>query len=78
MKVTVRFLGPQKLETKLDKYDIQCREGDIVMDVIYSLKRIFPNLSFGEIILVNARKADTLTRLKHKDELVFVPTIGGG
>ena len=43
MKVTVRFLGPQRLETKLDKYDIQCRGSALVMDVINSLKIIFPN-----------------------------------
>ena len=78
MKVTIRFLGPQKLETKLVKYDIQCRGGALVKDVMRTLKIIFPNLSFGEIILVNAKKVNALARLKHEDELMFVPTIGGG
>ena len=78
MQVTVRFLGPQKMEAKLDKYDIQCEGGMRVIDVMGFLRVLFPNLSFGEIVLVNEKKVDTLTRLEHKDELVFVPTIGGG
>ena len=78
MQVTVRFLGPQKLETKLNEYDIQCVENICVIDVIGFLRILFPNISLGEIILVNDVKANTQTRLKHKDELMFIPTIGGG
>lgn len=78
MKVTVKFLGLQKVETKLDKYDLLCREGARAKDVMCTLKVLFPNLSFGEVICVNARQVDALERLKHEDELMFVPTIGGG
>lgn len=78
MQVTVKFFGPQRLETKLDKYDIQCDENMRVLDVIDFLKMRFTNLSFGEIIVVNGVKDDVQAKLNHMDELMFLPSIGGG
>ena len=78
MEITVKFLGPQILQTRLIKYDIQCAEDACVMDVMGFLRLRFPKIEFGEIILVNNIKKDIQTRLKHKDEISFVPTIGGG
>ena len=73
-----KYWGKKPIESISYLIEKCTNEGDIVMDVIYSLKRIFPNLSFGEVILVNAKKVNALARLKHEDELMFVPTIGGG
>jgi len=78
MQVTVNFFGPQKLETSLDKYEIQSDENMRVADVIDVLKMWFPKISLGEITLVNGKKSDIETKLKDMDELMFVPSIGGG
>ena len=78
MQITVNFFGPQKLETKLDKYEIQSEENMRVVDVIGVLEMWFPEISLGEIALVNGKKSDTETKLKDMDELMFIPSIGGG
>jgi len=78
MQVTVKFFGPQKLETNLDKYEIQNDDNMRVADVIDVLKMWFPGISLGELTLVNGKKSDTETKLKDMDELMFIPSIGGG
>jgi len=78
MQVTVSFFGPQKQETGLDKYEIQSEENMCVVDVIGVLEMWFPEISLGEIALVNGKKSNTETKLKDMDELMFIPSIGGG
>ena len=78
MQIRVKFFGPQRLETNLEKYDIQCEDGMRVIDVIDFLKMRFNKISFGEIIFVNGVKSNIQTKLKHMDEVMFLPSIGGG
>lgn len=74
----VLFFGPQKLTTGKEFINMFAGDEVGIPEVKKYLIKEFPKISLGEIILVNGKSVSEGTKLKPGDELMFLPSIGGG
>jgi len=81
MYVSVTFLGLQRAQTHTDQVRVPLSKGTRVADVLAYLKESYPELPITEdavVVAVN-NKISTMERiLENKDNVIFLPFLGGG
>ncbi|MEM2130668.1 MAG: MoaD/ThiS family protein [Candidatus Bathyarchaeia archaeon] len=93
-EVTLRFLGVFKKAYGNDQLSLRVKDNEKLRGIIERLTKVSPNIkkvlvdpelgtpSPNAIILINGIEAHLLngleTKLKDKDEIVFIPIIHGG
>jgi molybdopterin synthase sulfur carrier subunit len=94
MPVTVKFVGALRHISGKTQLRIECGSGGTLKDLILQITREMPKLNGslldqqnGEsksnaLILVNGKEISVLdgleTKLKDRDEVVFIPVVHGG
>jgi molybdopterin converting factor small subunit len=81
MKATVKFLGMQRVITKIESLDMPINENTKVHEAFEYVKKQYPDLPLEEgmvLVTVNHEVAGLDRILKDKDQLSFLPLIAGG
>lgn len=81
MYVSVTFLGLQRAQAQTDQIEIPLSKETRVGDVLVYLKKCYPNLPFpddGILVAVNNKLSSMERILKNKDNVTFLPFLGGG
>jgi molybdopterin converting factor small subunit len=81
MYVSVTFLGLQRAQAQTDEIEIPLSKETRVGDVLAYLKKCYPNLPFpddGILVAVNNKLSSMERVLKNKDNVTFLPFLGGG
>ena len=81
MHVSVTFLGLQRAQTQTDQIKVPLSKQTRVADLLSYLRECYPNLPFpddGILVAVNNKLSSMERVLKNKDNVAFLPAIGGG
>ena len=81
MYVSVTFLGLQRAKAQTDKIQVPLSKGTRVADLLAYIKKCYPNLPFpddGILVAVNDKLSSMERVLENKDNVTFLPAIGGG
>ena len=81
MYVSVTFLGLQRAQTQTDQIKVPLSKQTRVADLLSYLRECYPNLPFpddGILVAVNNKLSSMEMVLKNKDNVTFLPAIGGG
>jgi molybdopterin synthase sulfur carrier subunit len=94
MAITVKFIGALRRFSGAGKFDLNCKDGTSIMELMNEITKEAPGLKRSlvdqelenpkpnALILVNGREISVLegleTKLKDGDEIVFVPVVHGG
>jgi len=81
MYVSVSLLGLQRTLTRTDKIQVPISEGRCVADVLAYLKESYPKLPLPDaalLVMVNDRVATMERILESRDNITFLPFLGGG
>jgi len=81
MYVSVTFLGLQRAKAKSDQIQIRFSKKTRVADVLAYIKKHYPELPFPEdaiLVAVNNKISSMERILKNKDNITFLPFLGGG
>jgi len=81
MYVSVTFLGLQRAKAQTDQIQVPLSRETRVADLLTYIKGRYPNLSFpddGILVAVNNKLSSMERVLKNKDNVTFLPAIGGG
>jgi len=81
MYVSVTFLGLQRVHTHIDQIRVPLARETRVADVLAYVKASYPDLPIADDAIVVAvnNKISTMERtLKNKDNVIFLPFLGGG
>ena len=81
MKVSIEFLGMQRVVTRTHSIDIPITEKTRVDDALEYIRHCYPTLSLDDemiIITVNHEVASVDRILKANDTVLILPIIGGG
>ena len=81
MYVSVTFLGLQRAKAQSDQIHIQFSKKTRVADVLAYIKKHHPELPFPEdaiLVAVNNKVSSMERLLKNKDNVTFLPFLGGG
>jgi len=81
MHVSVTFLGLQRAQTQTDQIKVPLSKQTRVADLLSYLRECYPNLPFpddGILVAVNNKLSSMEMVLKNKDNVTFLPAIGGG
>jgi molybdopterin converting factor small subunit len=81
MYVSVTFLGLQRAKAKSDQIQIRFSKKPRVADVLAYIKKHHPELPFPEdaiLVAVNNKISSMERILKNKDNVTFLPFLGGG
>ena len=81
MYVSVTFLGLQRAKAQNDQIQIRFPKKTRVADVLAYIKKKHPELPFPEdaiLVAVNNKVSSMERILKNKDNVTFLPFLGGG
>ena len=81
MYVLVTFLGLQRAQARTDQIKIPLAEETRVSDLLDFIKECHPELPFPEnaiLVAVNNKISSMERILKNKDNVIFLPFVGGG
>ena len=81
MYVLVSFLGLQRAKARTNQIRIPLSKETRVADVLDHLKKRYPNLPFPEdaiFVAVNDKISSMERILENKDNVTFLPFLGGG
>ena len=81
MRISIEFLGMQRLVTKTPGTDIPITEKTRVRDALEYIKQKYPALHLDDemlLVTVNQEMASPDRILKANDTVLFLPLIGGG
>ena len=81
MYVSVKFLGLQRAKAQTDQIKVPLSKQTRVADLLSYLRECYPNLPFpddGILVAVNNKLSSMERVLKNKDDVAFLPAIGGG
>ena len=81
MYVSVTFLGLQRAKAQTDQIEVPLSKKTRVADLLTYIKECYPNLPFpddGILVAVNNKLSSMERVLKNKDNVTFLPAIGGG
>ena len=81
MYVSVTFLGLQRAKAQSDQIQIRFSKKIRVADVLTYIKKHHPELPFPEdaiLVAVNNKVSSMERILKNKDNVTFLPFLGGG
>ena len=81
MHVSVTFLGLQRAKAQSDQIQIRFSKKTRVADVLAYIKKHHPELPFPEdaiLVAVNNKISSMERILKNKDNVTFLPFLGGG
>ncbi len=81
MYVSVTFLGLQRAKAQTDQIQVSLLKETRVADLLAYIKECYPNLPFpddGILVAVNNKLSSMERVLKNKDNVTFLPAIGGG
>jgi molybdopterin converting factor small subunit len=79
--VSVTFLGLQRAKAQTDQIQVPLPKETRVADLLAYIKECYPNLPFpdeGILVAVNNKLSSMERVLKNKDNVTFLPAIGGG
>jgi len=79
--VSVTFLGLQRAKAQTDQIQVPLSKEIRVADLLAYIKERYPNLPFpddGILVAVNNKLSSMERVLKNKDNVTFLPPIGGG
>jgi molybdopterin converting factor small subunit len=81
MYVSVTFLGLQRAQAQTDQIKVPLSKETRVADLLSYLRERYPNLPFpddGILVAVNNKLSSMEKVLKNKDNVTFLPFLGGG
>lgn len=81
MYVSVTFLGLQRAKAQSDQIEIRFSKKIRVADVLAYIKNHHPELPFPEdavLVAVNNKISSMERVLKNRDNVTFLPFLGGG
>ena len=81
MYVLVTFLGLHRAQTRTDQIRIPLSKETRVVDVLDHIKKRYPDLPFPEdaiFVAVNDKISSMERILENKDNVTFLPFLGGG
>jgi len=81
MKVSIKFLGMQRVITDTDSLEMPINGNTKVQDALEYVRQCYPDLPLEEgmvLIAVNHEVAARDNVLKDKDTISFLPLIAGG
>jgi molybdopterin converting factor small subunit len=81
MYVSVTFLGLQRAQAQTDRIQVPLLRETSVADLLSYIKECYPNLPFtgaGILVAVNNKVSSLERVLKNKDDVIFLPFLGGG
>jgi molybdopterin converting factor small subunit len=81
MKISIEFLGMQRIITQTGYLDMQITNQTRVNDAFEHVRQKYPALDLKEsmvLVTVNQEMADMDKTLKADDIVSFLPLIGGG
>jgi len=81
MYVSVTFLGLQRARAQTDQIKVLLSKGTRVADLLSYIKESYPNLPFPDdhiLVAVNNKLSSMERVLKNKDNVTFLPFLGGG
>lgn len=81
MYISVTFLGLQRAKARSDQIEIRFSKKTRVADVLAYIKEHHPELPFPEdviLVAVNNEISSTERILKNRDNVTFLPFLGGG
>ena len=81
MHVSVTFLGLQRKLARTNQIRVPLVKKTRVVDVLAYIKKSYPELPFPEealLVVVNNKVATMKKILKHHDNIIFLPFLGGG
>jgi len=79
--VSVTFLGLQRAKAQTDQIQVPLSKEIRVADLLAYIKERYPNLPFpddGILVAVNNKLSSMERVLNNKDNVTFLPPIGGG
>jgi molybdopterin converting factor small subunit len=81
MYISVTFLGLQRAKARNDQIEIRFAKKARVADVLAYIKKHHPELPFPEnaiLVAVNNKISSMERVLENKDNVTFLPFLGGG
>jgi molybdopterin converting factor small subunit len=81
MYISVTFLGLQRAKARSDQIEIRFAKKARVADVLAYIKKHHPELPFPEnaiLVAVNNKISSMERILENKDNVTFLPFLGGG
>jgi molybdopterin converting factor small subunit len=81
MYISVTFLGLQRAKARNDQIEIRFAKKARVADVLAYIKKHHPELPFPEnaiLVAVNNKISSMERILENKDNVTFLPYLGGG
>ncbi|UCG19785.1 MAG: MoaD/ThiS family protein [Deltaproteobacteria bacterium] len=81
MYVSVTFLGLQRARAQTDQITIALSKETSVADLLTYIKERYPTLPFPDediLVAVNNKLSSMERVLRNKDNVTFLPAIGGG
>ena len=81
MYISVTFLGLQRAKARSDQIEIRFAKKARVADVLAYIKKHHPELPFPEnaiLVAVNNKISSMERVLENKDNVTFLPFLGGG
>ncbi|MEJ2365282.1 MAG: MoaD/ThiS family protein [Deltaproteobacteria bacterium] len=81
MYVSVTFLGLQRAQAQTDRIQVSLLRETSVADLLSYIKECYPNLRTlddGILVAVNSKVSSLERVLKNKDDVIFLPFLGGG
>ena len=81
MYVSVTFLGLQRARAQTDQIQVSLASETRVVDLLSYIRESYPHLPFlddGVLVAVNNKLSSMERVLKNKDNVTFLPFLGGG
>jgi molybdopterin converting factor small subunit len=81
MYVLVTFLGLQRARAQTDQIQVPLARETRVVDLLSYIRESYPHLPFlndGVLVAVNNKLSSMERVLKNKDNVTFLPFLGGG
>jgi molybdopterin converting factor small subunit len=81
MYVSVTFLGLQRTQAQTARIQVPLSKGSRVAGLLSYLRECYPDLPFpddGILVAVNNKLSSLERVLKDKDDVTFLPFLGGG
>jgi molybdopterin converting factor small subunit len=81
MYVSVTFLGLLRAQAQTDQIQVPLSKDTRVVDILSYIRECYPHLPFlddGVLVAVNNKLSSMERILKNKDNVTFLPFLGGG
>jgi len=81
MYVSVTFMGLQRVQAQTGRIQVPLSKETRVADLLSYIKECYPKLPFpddGILVAVNNRLSPMERVLENRDDVIFLPFLGGG